>query len=61
VSPPFVFLEIACAFRVTAIAIQLNGAAGSFTGGAAIFLPLLNRTTTGGILAGLSLFIFSHF
>jgi hypothetical protein len=59
--PSFSFLEIACAFRMTTIAIKLYCISGSFAGGAAIFLPLWNRAATGRILAGLSLFLFSHF
>jgi hypothetical protein len=54
------YLEIAAAFRVAAIAINLYGAARSFAGGATVFLSIRNRTATRRILAGLSLFLVSH-
>jgi hypothetical protein len=54
-------LEITAAFRVTAIAIKLDGVARSFAGGATVFLPIGNRTATGSILAGLTLFLVSHY
>jgi hypothetical protein len=46
---------------MTAIAIKLDGAARSFARGATVFLPLRNRTATRSILAGLALFLVSHY
>ena len=44
-----------------AVAIKLDCFARSLAGGAAILLPIRNRTIANRILAGLSLFFFSHF
>ena len=46
------FSEIAAAFRVTAIAINLNGVARAFAGRAAILAVFRCGTTAGGILTG---------
>jgi len=55
------FLEITFAFSVTAIAIYLDCVTGALARGATIFLIRWNRTTAHWILAGCSLFFFSHF